>query len=47
MRHFSLPELKYYGSEFGFDHVKSEEFLTGDIPSENTWTICNVFKKQK
>ena len=47
MRHFSLPELKYYGNEFGFDHVKSEEFLTGDIPSENTWTICNVFKKKK
>ena len=47
MRHFSLPELKYYGKESGFEYIKSEEFLTGKTPSEKTWTICNIFKKIK
>jgi len=45
MRHFSLPELNLLAGLHGFECVLSEEFLTKDIPSENTWGVCFAFKK--
>ena len=45
MRHFSVPEIKLFAENNGFEHLESEEFLTSKVPSKNTWTICNVFKK--
>jgi SAM-dependent methyltransferase len=45
MRHFSVPEIKLFAENNGFEHLESEEFLTSKVPSNNTWTICNVFKK--
>ena len=45
MRHFSLPELDIISNEYGFKQVKSEEFLTGNQASENTWGVCMVLRK--
>ncbi|WP_440676619.1 class I SAM-dependent DNA methyltransferase [Candidatus Pelagibacter sp. HIMB1593] len=46
MRHFSVPEIKFFAENNGFEHLNSEEFLTGKVPSKDTWTICNVFRKK-
>ena len=45
MRHFSLPELDLLAEFTGFERIKTEEFLTGNPPSDNTWGVCSVFKK--
>lgn len=45
MRHFSEIEIKKFAEKNGFEHLKSEEFLTGKVPSRDTWTICNIFRK--
>lgn len=45
MRHFSLPELDLFAEFSGFQFVGAEEFLTGNIPSEETWGINCIFKK--
>lgn len=46
MRHFSLPELELLAELTGFELIKSEEFLTKNKPSENTWGVCVIFKKK-
>ncbi len=46
MRHFSVPELSLLAALTGFELVKSEEFLTKNQPSENTWGVCVIFKKK-
>ena len=46
MRHFSIPEIQLYADKHGFEVLKAEEFLTGKTPSENTWGVCFVLKKQ-
>jgi len=45
MRHFSLPEILFLAQKFGFEVIKSEEFLSGSIPSRNTWGVCTILKK--
>jgi SAM-dependent methyltransferase len=45
MRHFSLPELDLLAQMCGFVVVGTEEFLTGDSPSEKTWGVCLILKK--
>ena len=45
MRHFSLPELDGLAAEAGFAPVCAEEFLTGAAPSESTWGVCLVWRK--
>ena len=47
MRHFSLPELDMISNDHGFKYIKSEEFLTGNQASENTWGLCMVLRKIK
>ena len=46
MRHFSILELDHFANNVGLDLLSSEEFLTGESPSEETWGICLVFKKR-
>ncbi|RVT75877.1 class I SAM-dependent methyltransferase [Flavobacterium sufflavum] len=46
MRHFSIPELELLAKITGFELVKTEEFLTQEMPSEKTWAICVLFKKK-
>ncbi len=45
LRHFNLSEIDNLANSSGFERVKAEEFLTGQIPSENTWGVCVVLKK--
>ena len=45
MRHFSLPELNLLAQTSGFAVVGAEEFLTGNRPSEDTWGVCFIIKK--
>ena len=47
MRHFSLPELDLLADLAGFERLAAEAFLTGEQPSEDTWGVCCVYKRQK
>lgn len=46
MRHYSLPELELLAGFTGFSLLHSEEFLTGEKPSEKTWGVCCVLRKE-
>lgn len=45
MRHFSVPEIDLLAKLTGFEILKTEEFLTGNKPSGNTWGVCFILKK--
>ena len=45
MRHFSIPEINLMAKNTGFEMLKAEEFLTGNTPSENTWGVNFILKK--
>jgi SAM-dependent methyltransferase len=47
MRHFSIPEIKILAAFTGFEVIMVEEFLTKNNPSENTWGVCFILKKNK
>lgn len=46
MRYFSIDEIKEFASKKGIEMVHSEEWLTGDCPSEKTWGVCFVGVKR-
>jgi SAM-dependent methyltransferase len=46
MRHFSIPELKFFGHLSGLDLVHTEEWMSSHSPSEKTWGVCCVMKKK-
>lgn len=45
MRHFSRPEIELLAYGTGFKLLGTEEFLTGSVPSTNTWGVCYILKK--
>ena len=45
MRHFSLPEIDLFADMAGLKRVTTEEFLTGNEPSEMTWGVCVTLQK--
>ena len=45
MRHFSTPEIDLLAKLTNFELLSSEEFLTGQAPSENTWGVCYILRK--
>ncbi len=45
MRHFSFPELDLLAQMSGFSVVGTEEFLTGNPPSEETWGVCLIMQR--
>ena len=45
MRHFSLPEIDLLAEASGFSRIGGEEFLTAQTPSEATWGVCVILKK--
>lgn len=45
MRHFSIPEIEMLAAFIGFEVLSAEEFLTENIPSENTWGVYFILKK--
>ena len=46
MRHYSLPEILFFANKHGFEMIHSEEFLTGNSPSEKTWGVVFVLRKK-
>lgn len=46
MRHFSIPEIKILATFTGFEVLLAEEFLTENNPSEETWGVYFILKKQ-
>lgn len=47
MRHFSIPELDLFAQISGFERILCEEFLSGNVPNDETWGMCVAFKKIK
>lgn len=45
MRHFSKPEIEILAHATGFKLLNSEEFLTKQAPSANTWGVCYILQK--
>ena len=45
MRHFSLPEIDLFANAAGLKRIAAEEFLTANVPSENTWGVCVILQK--
>jgi hypothetical protein len=46
MRYFSTPEIHLFAELAGFEVIESEEFLTSNAPSENTWGVCFIMRKK-
>ena len=44
MRHFSIPEIDLLAERTGFSILKTEEFLTKNQPSNNSWGVTFVLK---
>jgi SAM-dependent methyltransferase len=45
MRHFSIPEINLLAKFTGFEVLNAEEFLSGKTPSEITWGVNFILKK--
>ena len=45
IRHFSLPEIQLLASMTGFQIVESLEWMTGEQPSDKTWGVCFILKR--
>ena len=46
MRHFTFNEIQLIANSTGFEIVKTEEFLTGKSPSNETWGCMFVIRKK-
>lgn len=46
MRHFSIPEIALLAEHTGFELIHTEEFLSSQTPSENTWGVCFILRKK-
>ena len=47
MRYYFLPELLEILENTGFEIITTEEWITKDTPSINTWSVCVVCRKKK
>ncbi len=45
MRHFSIPEISLLARFTGFELLSVEEFLTSKQPSQDTWGVNFILKK--
>jgi hypothetical protein len=46
MRHFSIDEIMRLSESFGFKYLKSEEIITRNKPSLNTWSLLHIIEKK-
>ena len=46
MRYFTTPEIRLVFDSNGFEILKSEEWMTGNKPSVNTWGVCYIARKK-
>ena len=47
MRYFTIPEIELFAAQTGFELLQTEELITKNAPSENTWAVCSILKKIK
>lgn len=47
MRHFSIPEIDLLCRLTGFEVLQAEEWLTGSMPSKDTWGVCFVVRRKE
>jgi SAM-dependent methyltransferase len=45
LRHFSIPEIDVLAKHTGFELLNSEEWLTGNLPTQNSWGVVFLLKK--
>jgi SAM-dependent methyltransferase len=45
IRYFSIPEIRYFAEKNGFRFIHSEEWLTKEKPSENTWGVTCILQR--
>ena len=45
MRYLFKPEIEMFLNESGFDLIGFEEWETGVVPSENSWGVCCIAKR--
>lgn len=45
IRHFSKPEIELFAKYTGFKIIHTEELLTGNSPSEQTWGVGYIMQK--
>lgn len=46
MRYFTTPEIRLFLNQNGFKLLHSEEWMTGNMPSINTWGVCYITRKK-
>jgi SAM-dependent methyltransferase len=46
MRHFSIPEVSYLADRHNYEILQTEEFITGETPSNKTWGITFIMRKK-
>ena len=46
MRYFTTPEIRTLADRCGFDLAATEEWLTGQEPTTDTWGVCYVLRKR-
>ena len=46
MRYFTTPEIMLFLNQYGFELLHSEEWMTGNMPSINTWGVCYLTRKK-
>ncbi len=46
MRYFTTPEIRLLLNQNGFELLQSEEWMTGAMPSINTWGVCYIGRKR-
>ena len=47
MKHFTKDEISNFAKKYGFRILKSEEWVTRNRPSKETWGVCYILKKVK
>ena len=45
MRYFSIPEIELLSSINDFEFLHTEEFMTSQKPSEDTWGVNFILRK--
>jgi SAM-dependent methyltransferase len=45
MRYFSAADIHRFAEQAGFEVLRSEEFLTQNVPSSDTWSVLYLLRK--
>lgn len=45
MRAFTIDLIEFFSKKAGFSLVHSEEWISGNKPSNETWGVCSILKK--